>query len=90
MAMTRCVLPVPVPPTSTTLRRCVRKLPLGAHEHHPPVAQADMRDLHRHRRTRHHHHLVALVALVRLPGARLSGTKAAADTAARDRCQPRA
>ncbi len=40
---------------------------IGAHEHHPAVAQADMRDLHYHRRTRHHHHLVAPVELVRLP-----------------------
>jgi hypothetical protein len=32
---------------------------VGPHEHHPAVAEPDMRDLHRHRRAANQHDLVA-------------------------------
>jgi hypothetical protein len=37
---------------------------IGAHEHHPAMAEADMRDLQSRRRAVHHHDLVAPVELV--------------------------
>jgi len=39
---------------------------IGPHEHHPAVAEADMRDLHRRRHAVHHDDLVAPVELVGL------------------------
>ena len=63
---------------------------IGPDEHHPGVAQADVGDLHLHRRAVDQHDLVAPVELVGLAGSKLSGTKAEAVTADCSRCQPRA
>ena len=55
---------------------------IGAHEHHPAVAEADVRDLHRRRHAVQHDDLVApveLVGLARREGQRDEGVSAAAE-----------